>query len=45
MHQQGQADLDITVRRKESHFRTKGPYIMGHIPFKVGSLESGQYKT
>ena len=41
MHQQGQADLDITVRRKESHFRTK----WSHIPFKVGSLESGQYKT
>jgi len=27
MHQQGQADLDITVRRKVSHLRTKGSHI------------------
>ena len=27
MHQQGQTDLDIAVRRKESHFRTKGSHI------------------
>ena len=27
MHQQGQADLDINVRRNESHFRTKGSHI------------------